>query len=50
MSQTGELAAFVQHNMPRNDPESLTPQQAYDIAAYVEAKPRPKFNHAYQTY
>lgn len=50
MSHTPQLAAFVQHNMPQNRPGSLTPQQAYDVASYIETKPRPRFDTAYRKY
>jgi thiosulfate dehydrogenase len=43
MDQAGELAAFVKQNMPFDRPGSLTSQQAYDVAAYVESKPHPQF-------
>ena len=50
MSRIPQMAAFVQHNMPPNAPGSLTPRQAYDVAAYVAGRPRPKLNQAYQSY
>ena len=50
MAQVAKMAAFVQHNMPQNAPGSLTPQQAYDVAAYVDSQPRPKMNPAYRKY
>jgi thiosulfate dehydrogenase len=50
MSHVAQMAAFVQHNMPPNQPGTLTPQQAFDVAAYVDSKPRPKFNSRYATY
>ena len=50
MSHVAQMAAFVQHNMPQNNPGTLTPQQAFDVAAYVDGKPRPKFNPRYATY
>lgn len=43
MNQVAKMAAFVQHNMPQTDPDSLTPQQAYDVAAYVNTKPHVHF-------
>ena len=39
MNQVSKMAAFVLRNMPQNNPGSLTPQQAYDVAAYVASKP-----------
>lgn len=50
MNNPDKMAAFVIHNMPRNHPGTLTPQQAYDVAAYVHTMPRPKFNEAYKSY
>jgi thiosulfate dehydrogenase len=38
-----KMAAFVQHNMPKTDPGSLTPQEAYDVATYVHNKPHVPF-------
>jgi thiosulfate dehydrogenase len=50
MSQVAKLAAFIAHNMPKNAPGSLTPQQAFDVAAYVDSQPRPKMNPLYRSY
>jgi thiosulfate dehydrogenase len=50
MSRVDKMAAFVQYNMPQNAPGTLTPQEAYDVAAYVNSKPRPKMNPAYAKY
>lgn len=50
MSGVQKMAKFVQHNMPQNAPGSLSAQQAYDLAAYIEAKPRPRLNPAYRKY
>jgi thiosulfate dehydrogenase len=50
MSQVPKMAAFVQHNMPQNHPGTLTAQESYDVAAYVNGKPRPKFNQDYSGY
>lgn len=50
MSTVEKMAAFVQYNMPQNAPGSLSAQQAYDVAAYVNSKPRPKLNPAYRKY
>jgi thiosulfate dehydrogenase len=44
MNQIPKMAAFVQHNMPQTDPDSLTPQEAYDVAVYVHSKPHTVFN------
>lgn len=50
MAQVAKMAAFVQHNMPQNAPGSLSPQQAYDVAAYVDSHSRPKMDPAYKKY
>ncbi len=42
--EIGKMAAFVQRNMPQTNPGSLTPQQAYDVAAYVHSKPHQRFD------
>jgi thiosulfate dehydrogenase len=34
-------ASFIYHNMPQTAPGTLTPQEAFDLAAYVNGKPRP---------
>lgn len=44
MNGVGKMAAFVQHNMPKANPGTLTPQQAYDVAAYVHSKPHEPFD------
>ena len=44
MNQIPKMAAFVQHNMPQNQPDSLTPQEAYDVATYIHSKPHVVFN------
>jgi thiosulfate dehydrogenase len=44
MYKVATMAAFVQHNMPQSNPGSLSPQQAYDVAAYVNSKPHEPFN------
>jgi thiosulfate dehydrogenase len=41
MARQERAAAFIWHNMPLAQARSLTPQQAYDVAAYVNAHPRP---------
>jgi len=43
-----KMAAFVQHNMPQNRMGILTPQEAYDVSAFIHNQPRPKFNRAYR--
>jgi thiosulfate dehydrogenase len=41
MARTERAAAFIRHNMPFNAPGSLSDQQAWDVAAYISAQPRP---------
>ena len=43
MNDVAKMAAFVQHNMPQTDPGSLTPQEAYDVAAFINSKPHEPF-------
>ena len=41
MARHERAASFIWHNMPLGNPRSLTHQQAFDVAAYVNGKPRP---------
>ena len=41
MARVERAASFIRHNMPFDQPGSLTDQQAYDVAAYVNAHARP---------
>jgi len=50
MNQVRKMAAFVLRNMPQNNPGTLTPQQAYDVSAYVASKPHSPYNRAYDIY
>ena len=50
MNQPAKMAAFVLHNMPQNHPGTLSPQQAWEVSAYIHTMPRPKFNQAYSQY
>ena len=43
MARTSIAAAFVQTKMPMGSAGSLSDQDAYDIAAYFTAQPRPAF-------
>ena len=47
MSKVAKMAAFVKANMPATSPGSLSVQQAYDVAAYVNSKPRPLFKSSH---
>lgn len=41
MSRIERAASFIYHNMPQTAPGSLTHQEAFDLAAYINSKPRP---------
>jgi thiosulfate dehydrogenase len=41
MARLERAASFISHNMPQDAPGSLTAQEAFDLAAYVNAQPRP---------
>ena len=43
MARYRTAAAFIHANMPRDLPGSLSRQDALDIAAYVDSRPRPDF-------
>jgi thiosulfate dehydrogenase len=45
-----KMAAFVQRNMPQNRKGILSPQDAYDVSAFIHEQPRPAFNKAYAHY
>lgn len=42
MARLNTAAAFIKHNMPFGTAD-LTPQQAYDVAAYINGRPRPDY-------
>ena len=44
MHNISRMAPFVQHNMPQNNPRSLTAQQSYDVAAFIHDKPHVPFH------
>lgn len=41
MTRQSKAATFIWHNMPWGLGKTLTPQEAYDVAAYVSSQPRP---------
>ena len=43
MARVRSAAAFIHHLMPRDRPGILTPQQAFDVATYINTRPRPDF-------
>ena len=40
MAREGKAASFIWHNMPLGQPKSLTQQEAFDVAAYVNSHAR----------
>lgn len=43
MAHLDRMTGFVYYNMPQNAPHTLTPRQAYDVAAFVLSHERPAF-------
>lgn len=43
MSRITMLAEFAHQLMPFDNPRTLTPQQSFDVAAYVNSRSRPEF-------
>lgn len=43
MARIRTAAAFIRSAMPLTNPGSLTPQEAFDIATYINTRPRPDF-------
>ncbi len=43
MARVRTAAAFIRHNMPFDLPGTLTDQEAFDVAAYIDSRPRPDF-------
>ncbi|MEO8575480.1 MAG: c-type cytochrome [Gemmatimonadales bacterium] len=43
MARVNSAARFIHQLMPRDRPGSLSPQEAYDVASYVNSRPRPDF-------
>lgn len=43
MSRVRTAAAFIRIAMPYDQPGTLTDQQAFDVAAYINSRPRPDF-------
>jgi thiosulfate dehydrogenase len=43
MSRIGTLASFAHELMPFDKPRTLSVQQAYDVSAYINSRPRPTF-------
>lgn len=43
MGRVRTAAAFIRFNMPYDRPGSLSEQQSFDVAAYINSRPRPDF-------
>jgi thiosulfate dehydrogenase len=43
MTRVRTAAGFIRDNMPFDQPGTLTDQQAFDVAAYMNAHPRPDY-------
>lgn len=43
MARVNTAAAFIRAAMPQTAPGTLTAQQAFDLAAYINSQPRPDF-------
>jgi thiosulfate dehydrogenase len=43
MANVVTLASFVYALMPIDRAQKITPQQAFDVAAYINTRPRPEF-------
>ncbi|MEP6905495.1 MAG: c-type cytochrome [Gemmatimonadales bacterium] len=43
MARVRSAAAFIHQVMPRDKPGTLTPQQAFDVATYINTRSRPDF-------
>ena len=43
MARIRTAAAFIHQVMPLDKPGTLTPQQAFDVATYINTRPRPDF-------
>jgi thiosulfate dehydrogenase len=41
MAREERAASFIQHNMPQVKPGSLTAQESFDVAAFINSHPRP---------
>jgi thiosulfate dehydrogenase len=43
MAKVEKAVKFIKWNMPKRDPGTLTDQEAWDVAAYIDSQPRPHF-------
>ncbi|HKE35898.1 MAG TPA: c-type cytochrome [Candidatus Baltobacteraceae bacterium] len=44
MAHLDRMTGFVRYNMPKNAPGSLSPDDAYDVSAFVLSHKRPRFH------
>jgi thiosulfate dehydrogenase len=44
MARVNTAARFIHKLMPRDRPGILTHQQAFDVATYINTRPRPDFS------
>ena len=42
MASVANAAGFIESNMPLSEPKSLTPQQAWDVASFMDSQERPQ--------
>ncbi|MGH9444753.1 MAG: c-type cytochrome, partial [Terriglobia bacterium] len=50
ISKAPKMAAFVKANMPPTAPGSLTVQESFDVAAFVDSHPRPHYDHTFDKF
>jgi len=50
MARVYTAAGFIRHAMPLSAPGSLTDREAQEVAAYINAQPRPAFAHKAEDY
>jgi len=50
MNTVEKMAPFIHAAMPQNRKGILSPQDAFDVAAFIHQQPRPAFNHAYDRF
>ena len=43
MARVRTAASFIRQLMPRDRPGSLSDQESFDVAAYIDSRPRPDF-------
>ena len=43
MARINTAASFIHSLMPIDRAQQLTPQQAFDVATYINTRPRPRF-------